>query len=247
VLGISVFKISRNTAGEFMIQQPNNKPGVFLWSGKGLIGLLALVVLGGGALAFNYIQKTNTSSPQSGNNTTNNNQSTAKTGDVNAQINPIIQNQNDSPNGGRKTDSTPTKPSLIEGSLSPGSSSNSQSTTEPLKAVTGTVQVWNLKYPVYLIKENQCIFQGFSSVSLTQTKGGGLSFKDTNALNVYGFSKFEGTVASSGEMSGSIASDSAIYFISLESTNFIKEPNTLIKGTAKMKNCPDSTFELRLN
>jgi hypothetical protein len=223
-----------------MTQQPNNKSGNFHWFGKGLVGLLSLVVLGGGVLAFYQISKNNTNSPTSGN-IINNTSQGGTGGSADVDVNVKNPETSDSQNISPENSSSSSNNALKNNS---GIGDNPDLNNQPLKSIIANSQKWGLTYPIYKIQESQCILAGDGSVILEQNAAGQLFYN--GYLNLYNNSNIQGSIFASGKMRASIQTYNG-EIIELKSTNFSQEPTTIFQGTAKMRDCPDSTFELELN
>ncbi len=211
------------------MSKPN---GSFNFSGTGLVAIIALVVLGGGALAFSYLRN------QSG--------SSINIGDIKGGEGGTSTSQGGSVSINEGNTLKDSKTNTTSVSFTPQDSLLKDSQSNEAKVDTQATNVaWSLKYPTYQKQNDKCVFLGAASTKLNQLKGGEL-YNNNTRLNIYELSSIQGSITSSGKATLSLASDDGKYFVSLESKEVKTDQNeTLITGKATMPGCPESTFELK--
>ncbi len=220
-----------NTTGETsMSNKTVNKPpadkGGFSIVGTGVVALLALVVLGGGAVLF--MRLSNQNSP-----VVNVQGSTAEGGDANVTVQNSGQGNNDSvsqPSPGASTDGT--------------STSTNQGAANAVVDLSTPAQ-WALKFPLYQVKDNNCTLAGFGSTSITQDTKGNLTFAGFH--NFYSYDTgIHGTINPSGRVNLSLTAPKFQLVMTLESKAVSTDSGELlITGETSALNCPTSQFELR--
>jgi len=193
--------------------------------------LIGTLVLGGGSLALMFSQNLmNKNQTQSNPQFKIDNTSQGGQGGQGGNIGYVISNQQSG------SSSMTTSPKLNDGL-------NSSNTNPKIDVASPNIK-WSLKYPVYKIQNDKCVLAGAAAVTLDQSSGGGLGYY--GQLNVYDYSKIQGTITASGKVNISLSSDNGNYLLTLDGENpQISTNETVIAGKATMLNCPDSTFELR--
>lgn len=202
------------------------KSGRFNFTGFGLVGLLALVILGGGALIFRQNSPTFSVAGGKGGDASNN--STINYGSGT--------NQNGDSNQGSGSSSS-------QDSSSKTTQSSQVNNSNQKVDVTATNVAWTLTYPVYRLEKDKCYLRGKDSVNLIQTQGS-LSFR--GETNGYGGTSIRGTISSTGQVNLSLSGYTGD-FLTFEGTNPASSPNsnaTVITGKVTAPNCPNDTFQL---
>lgn len=202
------------------------KSGKFNFTGVGLVGLLALVVLGGGALIFKQNSPTFSVAGGKGGDASNN--STINYG--------AGTNQNGDSNKGSGSSSS-------QDSSSKTIQSSQVNNSNQKVDVTATNVVWTLTFPVYKVEKDKCSVQGKNSVNLTQNQG---SLEFSGLTTGYRGTNIRGTITPAGQVNLSLGGDSAV-LVTFEGTNVTSSPNsnaTVITGKVTAPNCPDDTFQL---
>jgi hypothetical protein len=206
-----------------------NKTGKFNFTGFGLVGLLALVVLGGGALLLN--QNSPTFSVEGGK------VGDVRTGDV--KLGDIKGGE-----GGKGGDSSITNVSGSGTNQKGDGNQSSQASNSTQKVdVTANNVVWTLTFPVYKLEKDKCSVQGKNSVILTQNKG---SLEFGGITTGYRGTNIRGTITPAGQVNLSLSGDSQV-FVTFEGANPQNDSNlnaTVIAGKVTAPNCPDDKFQL---
>lgn len=188
---------------------------------SGLITLLALVVLGGGALIFMR------------NSPTFNVRSEGGKGGNSSFTNVTASGNNQQGNDNQVN---------AEGVL-PGTSQSSQASNSTSKVdVAATNVKWTLVFPVYQLEKNNCSLLGNESVSLTQNEGN-LSF--SGVTNGYGGANVKGTITPAGQVNLSLSGNGP--FVTFEGENPTTDSKlnaTVITGKVTAPSCPEGTFKL---
>jgi hypothetical protein len=208
-----------------------NKTGKFNFTGFGLVGLLALIVLGGGALLLN--QNSPTFNVKGGDGKVGD----VRTGDV--KLGDIKGGE-----GGKGGNSSITN---ISGSgtnqQGDGNQSYQASNSTQNVDVTATNVAWTLTFPVYKLEKDKCSVQGKNSVILTQNKG---SFEFGGVTTGYRGTNIRGTITPAGQVNLSLGGDSPV-LVTFEGANPQNDSNlnaTVITGKVTAPNCPNDTFQL---
>ncbi len=205
-------------------KQQSDKDG-FRIVGTGLVALLGLAVLGGGAVLF--MRLSNQNSP-----VVNVQGSTAEGGNANV----TVQNSGQGNNGSA---SQPSPGASVDGT---GTSTN-QGTANAVVDLSTPAQ-WALKLPLYQVKDSNCTLVGFGSVSLSQNDKGSLGW--VGIQNFYKRIDIQGTIMPSGQVSLSMSGGDTPVVITFESKAVGTDGGgLLITGEASALNCPTSQFELR--
>ncbi|NET01237.1 MAG: hypothetical protein F6K61_11825 [Sphaerospermopsis sp. SIO1G1] len=224
--------------------------------------LIGTLVLGGGSLALilsqNLMNKNQTqNNPQvtikNDNNDRNNNTSQGgSVGDIsvgNINVNPLTKksSSNNQQPGSSSTTSSQSNggqnPSNNTPTGEPTSISNPSSARPAIDVKSDNIK-WSLTYPIYKIQNEKCLLAGAAAVTLHQSRGGELSHR--GILNVYGWSRIQGTVTASGKVNISISSDNGDYIVTLDGEDAqISTDEIVIAGKATMLECQESTFELK--
>lgn len=202
------------------------KSGRFSFTSVGLVGLLALVILGGGALIFRQNSPTFSVAGGKGGDASNN--STINYGSGT--------NQNGDSNQGSRSSS-------LQDSSSKNSQFSQTNTSTQKVDVTATNVVWTLTFPVYKLEKDKCTVQGKNSVNLTQNKG---SLEFGGVTTGYRGTSIRGTITPTGQVNLSLGGDSPV-LVTFEGTNPTSSPNsdaTVITGKVTAPNCPNDTFQL---
>lgn len=207
------------------VNKPPADKGGFSIVGTGVVALLALVVLGGGAVLF--MRLSNQNSP-----VVNVQGSTAEGGDANV----TVQNSGQAHNGSPVQLSPGTSPNSTKTSTSPGTVNTVVDPSTPAQ--------WALKLPLYQVKDNNCALVGFGSVSLSQNDKGVLGW--AGIQNFYKRIDIQGTIMPSGQASLSMSGYDTPVVLTFESKAVTTDGGgLLITGEASAPNCPTSQFELR--
>ena len=202
------------------------KSGRFSFTSVGLVGLLALVVLGGGALIFRQNSPTFSVAGGKGGDASNN--STINYGSGT--------NQNGDSNQGSGSSSS-------QDSSSKTTQSSQTNTSTQKVDVTATNVAWALTFPVYKIEKDKCSLRGKNSVNLIQNKG---TLEFGGFANGYGSTSIRGTITPAGQVNLSLAGDNQV-FLTFEGANPTSIPNsnaTVVTGKVTAPNCPNDTFQL---
>lgn len=206
-----------------------NKSGKFNFTGVGLVGLLALVVLGGGALIFRQNSPTfSVGGGQGGKGGDSSNNSTINYG--------AGTNQNGDSNQGSGSSSS--QDSSSKTTQSSQASNNAQKVD-----VTATKVAWILTYPVYKVEKDKCSLRGRESVNLVQNQG---NLNYSGLTNGYRSTNISGTISSLGQVSLSLKGYNE-EFLTFEGVNASSSPNsntTVITGKVTAPNCPNDKFQL---
>ncbi|AFZ16524.1 hypothetical protein [Allocoleopsis franciscana] len=214
-----------------------NNTGKFSFTGFGLVGLLALIVLGGGALLLN--QNSPTFSVEGG-----------KVGDVkggeggkggdSSTTNIYGSGTNQKGDGNQSSSlsaSQETSPATNQSSQANNSAQNVNDTANNV--------VWTLTYPVYRLEQDKCSLKGKDSVNITQTQG---SLYFGGGTNGYGDTSIRGTITPNGQVNLSLSGNKGgIDFVTFEGANPTNSQNlnaTVITGKVTTPNCPNDTFQL---
>lgn len=198
----------------------SKKTGRFSFMGTGIIGLLVIVLLGGGAVAFYTLRNQN-------NPIFNVEGSTAYAeGGEGGSSSVTVQSQNP-------------EASVISSSPTLTTSSGTETVNQIDTEAEGTS--WTVRYPIYQVVDGTCSLVGASSVALTQSRGGGLGY--TGYLSGYTGRGIQGTITRSGRINLSLGAGNFIVTMDGNDIQF-SSAETVITGKASTPNCPDSTFEV---
>lgn len=207
------------------------KSGKFNFTGVGLVGLLALVILGGGALLLNQNSPTFNVKSEGGK------VGDIRTGDVKlSDINRSeaikIGDVNQASNSSSATDTS-----------SKTTQSSPANNSAQKVDVTATKVSWNLTYPVYKLEKDKCSVRGRESINLVQNQGN-LNFSGLS--NGYRSASISVTISSLGQVNLSLKGYNE-EFLTFEGANTTSSPNsnaTVITGKVTAPNCPDDKFQL---
>jgi hypothetical protein len=207
------------------VNKPLSGKGGFSIVGTGVVALLALVVLGGGAVLF--MRFSNQNSP-----VVNVQGSTAEGGDANV----TVQNSGQGNNGSVSQPSPRANTDITSTSVNQGAANAVVDLSTPRQ--------WALKLPLYQIKDNNCTLAGFGSVSLSQNDKGALGW--AGIQNFYKRIDIQGTIMPSGQVDLSMSGYDTPVVITFEGKAVtIDTGGLLITGETSAPNCPASQFELR--
>lgn len=209
-----------------------NNTGKFNFTGFGLVGLLALIVLGGGALLLNQNSPTFDVKGGEGGKVGD-----VRTGDV--KLGDIKGGE-----GGKGGDSSITNISGSGTNQQGDGNQVSQASSSTQKVdVTASNVAWTLTFPVYKLDKDKCSVQGKNSVNLTQNKG---SLEFGGVTTGYRGTNISGTITPAGQVNLSLGGDSPV-LVTFEGANPQNDSNlnaTVITGKVTASNCPDDTFQL---
>lgn len=201
--------------------QQKSVTGKFGFAGKGLVALLALTVLGGGAFWITRISNQNK---------------------------PVINIQGSSAEGGnanvtvQNTDASGTQ---SDSGNSTHTSNGSQQTAPNTVVDLTTSTQWALRFPLYQQEDSGCIIVGTGSTSLKQDTSGFLEFNGFHNFYDYGVS-IQGTITPSGNTNISISAPKKELVITLESSKIGSDNGEiLVTGKTSALNCPNGEFEMR--
>lgn len=207
------------------------KSGRFSFTSVGLVGLLALVVLGGGALIFR--QNSPTFSVAGGEGGKGGNSSNNSTNNYGSGT-----NQNGDSNQGSGSSSSQ------DSSSKTSQSSQANTSTQKVDDTASNV-VWTLTYPIYRLEKDKCSWRGKDSVNIIETKG---SLYFGGATNGYGDTSIRGTITPTGQVNLTLSGNKGgIDLVTFEGTNPTISPNskaTVITGKVTALNCPEDKFQL---
>ncbi|HBB30657.1 MAG TPA: hypothetical protein DDZ80_30465 [Cyanobacteria bacterium UBA8803] len=209
-----------------------NKSGKFNFTGVGLVGLLALVILGGGALLLNQNSPTFNVKGGDGGKVGDVRTGDVKLGDINGG------------EGGKGGNSSITD---VSGSgtnqQGDGNQSYQASSSTQKVDITATNVAWTLTFPGYNLEKDKCTVQGKNSVNLTQNKG---SLEFGGVTTGYRGTSISGTITPAGQVNLSLTADNPV-FVTFEGANPQNDSNlnaTVITGKVTAPNCPNDTFQL---